>query len=69
MPAPVPSKDEVIKVSFIGLKFECKNPTSKAIIILVLLLTFFMVFLRLLPKIVLLRLLMTSDVLMNYLSS
>jgi hypothetical protein len=33
--------EEYIEISFLGLKFKCSNPTSKAIIILVILLTFF----------------------------
>jgi hypothetical protein len=38
--------EEHIEISFLGLKFKCRNPTSKAIIILVILLTFFAVLVR-----------------------
>ncbi len=44
------AKNETIKISFLGMKFECTNPTSKAIIILVLLLIFFVVLVVLLPE-------------------
>lgn len=36
------SKDEIIRISFMGMKFECTNPSNKAIIITVLLLIFFL---------------------------
>lgn len=49
-------KNENIKVSFLGMKFECTNPTVKAIVILILLLTFFMVLVAFLPKLSLIRL-------------
>jgi len=45
----VMAKDENVKISFLGLRFECTNPTIKAIIILVLLLIFFVVLVALLP--------------------
>lgn len=43
-------KNENIKISFLGMKFECTNPTRKAIIILILLLTFFVVLVVLLRE-------------------
>jgi hypothetical protein len=43
-------KDENMKISFLGMKFECTNPTIKAIVILVLLLIFFVVLVVLLPQ-------------------
>lgn len=48
---------ENIEISFIGFKFKCSNPTSKAIIILVILLVFFVVVGVLIPRITVLRIL------------
>lgn len=50
-------KEEKIKISFLGMKFECTNPTKQAIIILSLLLTFFVVLVAFLPKFSIVRLL------------
>jgi hydrogenase maturation factor len=50
-------KNENIKISFLGIKFECTNPTTKTIILTVLLLTFFAVVVASLPKLSLVRLL------------
>jgi hypothetical protein len=49
------AKNENIKISFLGMKFECTNPTGKAIIILLLLLIFFVVLVVLLPDPFLIR--------------
>jgi hypothetical protein len=43
------AKDENIKISFLGIKFECTNPTMKAIMIVVLFLVFFVALVVLLP--------------------
>jgi hypothetical protein len=43
------NKEEQIELSFLGMKFKCINPTSKAIVILVLLLIFFVALVVLLP--------------------
>jgi len=51
------AKNENIRISFLGMKFECTNPSPMAIIILVLLLTFFVALVVLLPKFTLVRLL------------
>jgi len=51
------AKNENIKISFLGMKLECTNPTIKAIIILLMLLTFFVALVVLLPKFTLVRLL------------
>jgi hypothetical protein len=51
----VMAKNENIKISFLGMKFECTNPTTKAIIILLMLLIFFAVLVVLLPKLALVR--------------
>lgn len=50
-------KNENIKISFLGMKFECTNPTTKAIIILLMLLIFFVVLVVSLPKLTLVWLL------------
>jgi hypothetical protein len=49
------AKNENIKISFLGMKFECTNPTTKAIVILVLLLIFFVVLVLLIPELALSR--------------
>ncbi len=36
-------KPERIKVRFIGLEFECVNPTRRGLLIILMLLTFFVV--------------------------
>jgi hypothetical protein len=43
-------KNENIKISFFGMKFECTNPTRKTIILTVLFLIFFVVIIAFLPK-------------------
>jgi hypothetical protein len=48
-------ENENIKISFLGMKFECTNPTSKAIIIISLVLIFFVVLVLLLPKLTLVK--------------
>ncbi len=47
--------EEHIEISFLGLKFKCSNPTSKAIIILVILLIFFVGLVVLVPNIAILK--------------
>lgn len=49
------NKDEEIEISFLGFRFKCSNPTSKAIIILVMLLIFFVALVALLPNLALVR--------------
>lgn len=49
------AKDENMKMSFLGMKFECTNPTTKTIIILVLLLIFLVALVVLMPQLVMAR--------------
>lgn len=44
------AKNENIKISFLGMKFESANPTITTIIILVIILIFFVALVVLLPK-------------------
>lgn len=44
------AKNETIKMSFLGFKFECTNPTVNAIIILGLVLTFLGLVFAFLPR-------------------
>ncbi len=50
-------KKEIIKISFLGMKFECTDPTGKTIILVILFLTFFAAMVAFLPKLSLVRLL------------
>lgn len=50
-------KEEQIEVSFLGFTFKCSNSTSKALIILFMLLIFFVALVLLLPRFGLIRLL------------
>ena len=51
------AKNENIKISFLGMKFECTEPSTKSIIIISLLLIFFVVLVILLPKLSIIKLL------------
>jgi len=41
---------EQIEISFLGFRFKCSSPTSKTVIILLIILTFLLVLAVLLPK-------------------
>ena len=47
------SKNEQVKISFLGMKVECSNPTYRTMIIIILLLIFFVVLVLCLPKLAL----------------
>lgn len=51
------NRDEQIEISFLGMKFKSINPTVKTIILVVILLTFFVGLVALLPAATLVRLL------------
>jgi hypothetical protein len=41
---------EQVEISFLGFKFKCSSPSSKTIIILAIILTFLLVLVVLMPK-------------------
>lgn len=50
-------KNENIKISFLGMKVECTNPTAMALVIILLLLIFFVVVVVLVPGLAVTKLL------------